>query len=186
MNMIYCTNPLINQWALVSINNNNFEINFSQILVLTLVSNSRCTTIKTYGCIVKILLADDHGLFRDSMSVWLKQLEENLDIHFSSTYKEVSDQLNNNSYDLVLLDLGMPEMQDIISIKNFATLLITHPSLLSLLMKTPLQSQPVSMLARLVMSQNHLAVKQFQMPSSKYSQVQNIFLPTQPHIIYPN
>jgi len=71
---------------------------------------------------VKVLLADDHGLFRDSMAVWLNHLEENLDIHFSGNYEEVTNQLENNIYELILLDLGMPGMQGVISIKYFCSL----------------------------------------------------------------
>jgi len=58
---------------------------------------------------VKILLADDHGLFRDSMAVWLKQLDNNVDIEFASDWTSLNDQLNE-TLDLVMLDLGMPGM----------------------------------------------------------------------------
>ncbi|PHS25408.1 MAG: DNA-binding response regulator [Methylophaga sp.] len=58
---------------------------------------------------MKILLADDHGLFRDSMAVWLKQLDNNVDIEFASDWAGLNEQLNN-TLDLVMLDLGMPGM----------------------------------------------------------------------------
>ncbi len=65
---------------------------------------------------MKILLADDHGLFRDSMAVWLDQLGDELEIDFSSSFNEVQQKLAVYHYDLILLDLGMPDMQGVISI----------------------------------------------------------------------
>ena len=32
---------------------------------------------------VTILLADDHGLFRDSMAVWIQQYDKKIDIEFA-------------------------------------------------------------------------------------------------------
>jgi DNA-binding NarL/FixJ family response regulator len=66
---------------------------------------------------LSILLADDHGLFRDSMAVWLKKLEDNIVIEFASNYVEVEALLNRN-FDLLLIDLGMPGMAGCVSIKK--------------------------------------------------------------------
>ncbi len=74
---------------------------------------------------MKILLADDHGLFRDSMAVWLKQLSNNVEIELASDWSSLNEQLNDN-LDLVMLDLGMPGMFGATSIcelvKQFPTL----------------------------------------------------------------
>ena len=66
-----------------------------------------------------LLLADDHGLFRDSMSVWLKQLDADIDIDFANSYESVRDRLSESlGYDLLMLDLGMPGMQGVFSVRK--------------------------------------------------------------------
>ena len=67
---------------------------------------------------MKLLLADDHGLFRDSMAVWLKQLDDHVDIIFASSYDSVCDALDKHAFDLLMLDLGMPGMQGALSIRR--------------------------------------------------------------------
>jgi len=67
---------------------------------------------------VKVLLADDHGLFRDSMAVWLKQLRDDVIIDFASNYQGVYEHLANSRFDLLLLDLGMEDMEGSISIRK--------------------------------------------------------------------
>lgn len=80
---------------------------------------------------MKILLADDHGLFRDSMSVWLKQLNDSLVFSFAETYQGVEDLLHaSQDYKLVMLDLGMPGMQGILSIKRLCTIAGSTPVLI--------------------------------------------------------
>jgi len=76
---------------------------------------------------MKILLADDHGLFRDSMAVWLNQLDANLEITFSASFDEVKHRLTNQTFDLLMLDLGMPGMQGVISIECFRELCAKTP-----------------------------------------------------------
>jgi len=44
-----------------------------------------------------LLLADDHGLFRDSMSVWLKQLDTEISIDFANSFESVRDRLSENT-----------------------------------------------------------------------------------------
>lgn len=66
-----------------------------------------------------LLLADDHGLFRDSMALWLKQIDEEITIDYAKNEKEVSIAISNNAYDIVILDLGMPGMQGVDSVRKF-------------------------------------------------------------------
>jgi DNA-binding NarL/FixJ family response regulator len=78
---------------------------------------------------LRLLLADDHGLFRDSMAVWLKQLDDNLVIDFSDSFDSVTASLKQAKYDLVMMDLGMPGMQGAVSIKQICAELDTTPLL---------------------------------------------------------
>lgn len=66
-----------------------------------------------------VLLADDHGLFRDSMAVWLEQLSDDMNIEFAENFNDVHKALSLNHYDLLLLDLGMDGMEGAISIRQF-------------------------------------------------------------------
>lgn len=68
---------------------------------------------------MKILLADDHGLFRDSMAVWLQQLDDVLQIDFAADAREVENAIDDRQYGLVILDLGMPGMQGAFSVRRF-------------------------------------------------------------------
>jgi len=78
---------------------------------------------------LRLLLADDHGLFRDSMAVWLKQLDEKLTIDFADSLDSVEKIIHQNDYDLVMMDLGMPGMQGAVSIKNICSQLNDTPLL---------------------------------------------------------
>lgn len=78
---------------------------------------------------MRLLLADDHGLFRDSMAVWLKQLDNNLVIDFSDSFDSVTTNLQQADYDLVMMDLGMPGMQGAVSIKKICSQLRGTPLL---------------------------------------------------------
>lgn len=64
---------------------------------------------------MKILLADDHGLFRDSMATWLKQSANDIEIEFASDWDSLNQQLESKP-DLIMLDLGMPGMSGAASI----------------------------------------------------------------------
>ncbi|MDH5354170.1 MAG: response regulator transcription factor [Gammaproteobacteria bacterium] len=63
---------------------------------------------------MKILLIDDHDLFRDGMHWVLAQLDNNLQIFDAGNYEEGKSCIDENpDLDLILLDLGLPEMTDI-------------------------------------------------------------------------
>jgi len=58
---------------------------------------------------MKILIGDDHRLFRDGLRLQLQQFDPSLEIFEASSFAEVFDHLRNHSpVDLVLVDLGMP------------------------------------------------------------------------------
>jgi len=57
------------------------------------------------------------------MSIWLKQLDNDLTIVQATNFQEVETHLNNDeTFDLVMLDLGMPGMQGALSVKQFCQL----------------------------------------------------------------
>ena len=77
---------------------------------------------------MKILLADDHGLFRDSMATWLQQYPESMEIQFASDWASLTTQLDPKLA-LIMLDLGMPGMTGPNSIGELLKLLPTVPIL---------------------------------------------------------
>ena len=60
---------------------------------------------------MKVLIADDHALFRDGLSMHLKQIEPEAVIfqagNFSKALKIIDDE---KKLDLIILDLDMPDM----------------------------------------------------------------------------
>ncbi|MGH1363610.1 MAG: response regulator [Calditrichia bacterium] len=57
---------------------------------------------------VKILVADDHPIFRQGLSQILQGYSKKAIVHEASDAGEIDSQLNANEYDLVLLDISMP------------------------------------------------------------------------------
>lgn len=69
---------------------------------------------------MKILLVDDHALFRDGMHYVLRQLDEQVEILDASNFLDAMDAAGNNpDIDLALLDLYMPGSDGITSVKLF-------------------------------------------------------------------
>lgn len=68
--------------------------------------------------LMKLLLADDHGLFRDSMALWLRQLGDDVNIVTADDLISTENALQNSHFDLVVLDLYMPQMQGTLSIEK--------------------------------------------------------------------
>jgi len=66
-----------------------------------------------------ILLADDHGLFRDSMRAWLEQLDDDYHIDTASSLAGVLSALESErDFRLLLLDLNMPGMLGTESVRH--------------------------------------------------------------------
>ena len=60
---------------------------------------------------MKILLIDDHTLFREGMRLVLSQLEPGCDIVEASTCRAAIEEANtHDDFDVVLLDLNLPDM----------------------------------------------------------------------------
>ncbi|MCX7153415.1 MAG: response regulator transcription factor [Proteobacteria bacterium] len=59
---------------------------------------------------MNILLVDDHVLFRAGMRHLLRQLNDTLELDEASNHAEALSRLAVKNYDLVLLDLGLPDI----------------------------------------------------------------------------
>jgi DNA-binding NarL/FixJ family response regulator len=60
---------------------------------------------------MKVLLVDDHVLFREGLSLLLRTLMERVEIFEAGTIKDALTLLSTQeSMDLILLDLGLPDM----------------------------------------------------------------------------
>lgn len=69
---------------------------------------------------MKILLVDDHHLFREGMRYVLQQLQDNLVIIEAANYAEALKQAElHPELDLTLMDLNMPGSEGAISVKFF-------------------------------------------------------------------
>lgn len=63
---------------------------------------------------MKILIADDHSLFRDSLALFIERARPDHHVEFCKDFVEVKEALaSGNKYDLILLDLRMPGMSGI-------------------------------------------------------------------------
>lgn len=69
---------------------------------------------------MKILVADDHGLFRDSLAIWLEQYLAPVTVECAADFHQAEQQLQSNAYALAIFDLYMPGMQGAKSINRLA------------------------------------------------------------------
>ena len=58
---------------------------------------------------MKILILDDHTLFREGMKLLLNDLHDDLDIHDADTMTTALHELQQHKFDLVLLDLHLAD-----------------------------------------------------------------------------
>lgn len=69
---------------------------------------------------LRVLLADDHALFRDGMRYVLQQLSEQVDILCAGSFAETLNQAETHpDIDLALIDLNMPGSEGVASIRIF-------------------------------------------------------------------
>jgi len=92
-----------------------------------------------------ILLADDHGMFRDSMSRWLTVADADLQVETAATLDEALTRLGQNpNMRLLVLDLCMPCMNGVDSIRD---ILAEWPDLRILIISA---SQEASLIRRCI------------------------------------
>lgn len=65
-----------------------------------------CTTLPDN---LRLLLVDDHRIFLDGLSLALSSLSQNLQIHTAHSAAEAEQRLRQHGYDLILLDLRLPD-----------------------------------------------------------------------------
>lgn len=70
---------------------------------------------------MKILIADDHKLFRDAMVALIKKNKVESQINCASSFDEAIEIIEDSEskHDVVILDLNMPGMRGVTGIKNF-------------------------------------------------------------------
>ena len=57
----------------------------------------------------KILLADDHPLFRDALTSVITEAMQNCEISEATNFKETASALSKETFQMVFLDLNMPD-----------------------------------------------------------------------------
>lgn len=76
---------------------------------------------------IKVLMADDHALFRDGMRYVLQQLADEVEILDSGNFQDALQLVHDNpDVDLALLDLNMPGSEGVPSIQFFH---LRHPDI---------------------------------------------------------
>ncbi|MFW5451754.1 MAG: response regulator [Methylophagaceae bacterium] len=74
---------------------------------------------------MKILIADDHELYRDALSILVQRLDEPTNIHVSNSYTELLQLADTtDNWDLMLVDLNMPGLS---YYEGIAQLSAQHP-----------------------------------------------------------
>ena len=68
---------------------------------------------------MKVLIADDHALFRDGLSLQLEQIDAAAEIRHAGTFTQALQYASEETFDLIILDLDMPDMAWEEAIKAF-------------------------------------------------------------------
>ncbi len=60
---------------------------------------------------VKILIADDHQLFRDGLNIQLSTLISDSKVTEAENFTDAIKAVSKEKFDLIIIDLGMPDME---------------------------------------------------------------------------
>lgn len=74
----------------------------------------------------KVLIADDHPLFRDALRNIVSSAIADCEINEATNYRETQEALESEAYSIVFLDLNMPDSS---GLSDLALLKKTHPQI---------------------------------------------------------
>lgn len=75
---------------------------------------------------MKVLIADDHELYRDALSILVQRLDEPTEIHLTTSYTELLQLAKaTDNWGLILVDLNMPGLS---YYEGIAQLPAQHPT----------------------------------------------------------
>src|SRR6478735_10469242 len=77
----------------------------------------------------KMLLADDHTIVRSGIKLLIEDSEIQIQIDEAGTEGEIVEKIKNNVYDLIVLDIGIPDT-DFTSLMQWVTNIAPNSSLL--------------------------------------------------------
>lgn len=93
---------------------------------------------------MKVLIADDHSLFREGCKLLLKELEAGVEFEEAGDFNEVQDILGRkDDYDVILLDLKMPGLGEIEGVKRTRELAPSTPLVIVSALDDPFYAQQV-------------------------------------------
>lgn len=75
---------------------------------------------------MKVLLVDDHVMFRQGLKLLLSDLEEGLEFSEAGTFDEAIESLDEHGADLILLDLNMPGGDGLTALREIRS---AHPEI---------------------------------------------------------
>ncbi len=91
---------------------------------------------------MKFLIADDHGLFRKGCTLLLEELAPEAEITEAADFEQTQKILkNDDSFDLILLDLKMPGLDEIEGIKRVRQLAPATPLVILSALDDPYYAQ---------------------------------------------
>ncbi|RMF07680.1 MAG: DNA-binding response regulator [Alphaproteobacteria bacterium] len=91
-----------------------------------------------------VLIADDHGLFREGCKLLLQELDPKASIAEASDFNEVQEILKSqNDFDLILLDLKMPGLGEIEGLRRTRELAPATPIVVVSALEDPYYAQRV-------------------------------------------
>lgn len=78
---------------------------------LTCVNNYLYVAISTIIHAMKILIADDHELYREALSILVRRLADDIDVHLACNFTELLNLVTTqDGWDAILIDLNMPDL----------------------------------------------------------------------------
>lgn len=91
---------------------------------------------------LRLLLADDHDLFREAMAVWLQRLNYKVIVDHADSMNRALQLLgSNHAYHLTMIDLHMPGMNGISSLNRLCALAAPAPMVIVSADESPITIQ---------------------------------------------